>query len=92
MVLGFVGSLIVYAVLTIILLLFNKLYVAYMVPVFLVLLASGIMTIFEVVLMQLIGSYPGGVLIGALVSTGIYIYLVKYNMRIDKEELNKNSE
>ena len=86
--LSFVASLIVYVVLGVILLLFGKFYVAYMVPVFLVLMTAGMMTVFETVLMQLAGLYPGGIIIGALISTGIYIYLVKYNMRINKEELN----
>ena len=87
---GFVGSLVVYFVLGIILALFNKLNVFFMIPVFLVLMGSGFFTIVETAFMQIAGGFPGGFLIGALVSTGIYIYLVKYNQEIDQEELNNS--
>ncbi len=83
LVMSFIVSIGLYVIFGLILMAFDKLYLAYMVPVFLVLMAAGAATIFEVMLMQFMGSLPGGALIGALLSTGIYIYLVKYNMRID---------
>ena len=92
LVMSFIVSIGLYVIFGIILMAFDKLYVAYMVPVFLVMMAAGAATIFEVMLMQLMGTLPGGVLIGALLSTGTYIYLVKYNIRKDKEKLNNNSD
>lgn len=73
---GMGSSILIYAVLGLILVLFRKLKTLIMVPVFLVLIGAAAMTYVEVEMIQIVGGFPGGLLIGALISTGGFIYLV----------------
>lgn len=70
-------SAVVYLVLGIIIALFGSLKSFFMIPVFFVLLGFGFFTVAETVLTSLVGTYPGGLLVGALISTAIFVFMVK---------------
>lgn len=59
---------------------------SFLVFLLLVLLATIFFTIFEVFLIELTGSWPGGFLSGAIVSTVAYTYLIK---KPDNDQLEK---
>ena len=74
---SFIGGSLIYFVSGGLLTLLDRLSSLYMVPIVITLIAAVVGTVYQVIMVLIVGGFPSAILIGSLLSTWIYWILIK---------------